>query len=95
MARNGCSFRLRQTYALPPLVYGRTADGGWQLMAWVPGPYNDIPSLEADTLLEQPPTAAASRWWQLGLGGQQFPIIDGRPKQLDRTAQPVSVPTGP
>jgi len=85
----------RASYGLVPLVYGRTADGSWQLMAWVADSYNGIGALGADDLLDQPPTAAASRWWQLELGGQRFPIIDGRPRLLDRAPKPVPADVGP
>jgi len=84
-----------ESYQLPPLVYGQTGGGAWQLMAWVPSRYDEITRLEAAPLLDQPPAAAASRWWQLKLGGKQFPIVDGRPTLLNRTPKPVSVPAGP
>ncbi|WP_293372678.1 DUF4153 domain-containing protein [Nevskia sp.] len=78
-----------ESYELPPLVYGQTADGGWQLMAWAPHRYDNA-RLKAAPLLNRLPTAAASRWWQLRLGREQFPIVDGRPELLDRSARPVS-----
>jgi hypothetical protein len=84
-----------ESYQLPPLVYGQRADGGWQLMAWVPSRYDDIARLEAAKLLDQPPTAAASHWWPLRLDGKQFPIVDGRPRLLDRTARPLPATVGP
>ncbi|MBA4284071.1 MAG: hypothetical protein C0434_00880 [Xanthomonadaceae bacterium] len=81
------------SFPLPPLIYGRTADGGWQLLAWIPNTYNDLPALKADTLRSQAPTASASRWWPLQLGKQQYPIIDGRPPRLGRiAARPARAP---
>lgn len=83
----------RTGFSPPPLVYGRTADGSWQLMAWVAESYNSIGAFTADALLDQAPSAAASRWWALRVGDRSFPIIDGRPASLDR--RPAAPSAGP
>lgn len=80
-------------FSPPPLVYGRAADGSWQLMAWVAESYNSIGAFTADALLDQAPSAAASRWWALRVGDRSFPIIDGRPASLDR--RPAAPSAGP
>ncbi|MGQ3057011.1 MAG: DUF4153 domain-containing protein [Nevskia sp.] len=80
-------------FSPPPLVYGKTSDGSWQLMAWVAESYNSVGAFTADALLDQAPTAAASRWWALRVGDKSFPIIDGRPASLDR--RPATPSAGP
>jgi hypothetical protein len=72
-----------RSFSLPALIYGRTVEGRWQLMAWVPDSYN-APNISAAALLQQMPVARPGRWWPMQLGDQQHPVIDGRPPTMRR-----------